>query len=68
MKTLFFNLFICLVYVIPVSAQVFTVIGTVSSNAGEKLPGVTVMTEGTARGTITDLNGNFEDKSHLKNK
>ncbi|WP_206023310.1 carboxypeptidase-like regulatory domain-containing protein [Runella sp. CRIBMP] len=33
--------------------------GVVSSEKGEKLPGVSVLLKGTARGTTTDANGKF---------
>ncbi|MFN8347930.1 MAG: TonB-dependent receptor [Spirosomataceae bacterium] len=36
-----------------------TVTGTVTSEAGEKLPGVNVVIKGTQRGTATDQNGSF---------
>lgn len=39
--------------------QNFTVKGSVKSASGESLPGVTVSVKGTAMGTITDANGNY---------
>lgn len=36
-----------------------TVTGTVTSESGEKLPGVNVVIKGTQKGTATDENGNF---------
>jgi TonB-linked SusC/RagA family outer membrane protein len=36
-----------------------TVTGTVSSESGEPLPGVTISAEGTTIGTVTDLDGNY---------
>lgn len=37
-----------------------TVTGTVSSESGERLPGVNVLIKGTQRGTTTDQNGGFK--------
>ncbi len=39
--------------------QDFNVKGSVKSQTGESLPGVTVSVKGTAMGTITDVNGNY---------
>lgn len=39
--------------------QKFTVKGSVKSQSGELLPGVTVSVKGTTMGTITDINGNY---------
>ena len=36
-----------------------TVTGTVTDQENEGLPGVTVLVQGTTRGTITDVNGNY---------
>jgi TonB-dependent starch-binding outer membrane protein SusC len=36
-----------------------TVSGTVKDSKGDPLPGVSVIIEGTARGTVTDLDGNY---------
>jgi len=36
-----------------------TVSGTVSSDAGETLPGVSVVVKGTSAGTVTDVNGRY---------
>lgn len=40
-------------------AQTFSVNGTVRDANGETLPGVSVLIKGTARGTITDIDGNY---------
>ena len=40
-------------------AQDLTVRGTVKDNAGEPLPGASVLVKGTTNGVITDLDGNF---------
>ncbi|WP_423129384.1 SusC/RagA family TonB-linked outer membrane protein [Gaoshiqia sp. Z1-71] len=40
-------------------AQSFSVSGTVRDAAGETLPGVSVVVKGTAKGTITDMDGNY---------
>lgn len=37
-----------------------TVTGTVASETGERLPGVSVVLKGTQRGVATDVNGNFK--------
>lgn len=41
-------------------AQEITVTGEVRDNEGETLPGVSVVAKGTTRGTVTDIDGNFE--------
>jgi len=40
-------------------AEQNTVSGTVSNASGETMPGVTVLIKGTAKGTTTDIDGNF---------
>lgn len=45
---------------IEVQAQDFTVNGTVVNTAGESLPGVNVIVQGTTTGTATDSEGYFE--------
>ena len=40
-------------------AQNVTVSGTVTDDTGQPLPGVNVVVEGTATGTITDIEGNY---------
>lgn len=41
------------------SAQPKTIKGKVSDESGDPLPGVTVVIEGTTKGTTTDINGNY---------
>ena len=48
-------LFICSTAI----AQDINISGTVTSVQGESLPGVTIMIQGTDRGTTTDLDGNY---------
>ncbi|MEP1781857.1 carboxypeptidase-like regulatory domain-containing protein, partial [Reichenbachiella sp.] len=43
----------------PVFAQDIKVSGVVSSEDNEPLPGVTIIIQGTAQGTVTDINGNY---------
>lgn len=40
--------------------HLLTVTGTVTDNSGESLAGAGVLVKGTATGTMTDINGNFE--------
>ncbi|MCD6200424.1 MAG: TonB-dependent receptor [Bacteroidales bacterium] len=49
---------ICLVIPWAVAQEV-TITGTVTSQEGNTLPGVTILVKGTQRGTITDANGNY---------
>ncbi len=49
---------LCMGMVISTYAQV-SVSGTVTDEAGERIPGVNVILKGTAIGTTTDLNGNY---------
>ena len=56
LKTLFFGLFSLLT--VTLYAQV-NVSGTVKSDAGELLPGVSIIVKGTSTGVITDIDGNF---------
>jgi TonB-linked SusC/RagA family outer membrane protein len=42
-----------------VQAQSFSLRGTVSTDAGESLPGVNVLVKGTSSGTVTDADGVF---------
>jgi len=56
LKTLFFGLFSLLT--VTLYAQV-NVRGTVKSDAGELLPGVSIIVKGTSTGVITDIDGNF---------
>ena len=56
LRTLFFGLFSLLA--VGLYAQV-SVKGTVKSDAGELLPGVSIVVKGTNTGVITDIDGNF---------
>src|SRR5690606_12221586 len=40
-------------------AEAIDVSGTVTSSAGETIPGVNIMVEGTLTGTVTDIDGNY---------
>lgn len=51
-------LFAFLAMATTASAQ-FTATGTVTGPTGEPLIGVTILLEGTTRGTVTDIDGNF---------
>lgn len=42
-----------------VSAQQKTVVGTVTDNTGQPLPGVTVVVKGTTQGTVTNADGEY---------
>ena len=56
LKTLFFGLFSLLT--VSLYAQV-NVSGTVKSDAGELLPGVSIIVKGTSTGVITNIDGNY---------
>lgn len=56
LRTLFFGLFSLLT--VAVYAQV-SVRGTVKSDAGEFLPGVSIIVKGTSNGVITNIDGNY---------
>lgn len=56
LKTLFFGLFSLLT--VTLYAQT-SVSGTVRSDAGELLPGVSIIVKGTSTGVITDIDGNY---------
>ncbi len=43
----------------PLLAQVKTVTGKVTDDAGSPLPGVSVVVKGTNKGTSTDFDGNY---------
>ncbi|MFV0270030.1 MAG: carboxypeptidase-like regulatory domain-containing protein, partial [Draconibacterium sp.] len=45
--------------VVEIQPQVKAVSGKVTDESGEPLPGVTVAVKGTTRGTVTDIEGNF---------
>ena len=52
-----FVMFVCLASVSAIAQQ--TVSGTITSDTGENLIGVTVIVEGTTIGTVTDIDGNY---------
>jgi TonB-linked SusC/RagA family outer membrane protein len=57
-----FIFFICCMVIFPfaLSAQDLTVTGKVTDQAdGKPIPGVTIKLQGTTRGTLTDVSGNF---------
>ncbi|WP_075602129.1 SusC/RagA family TonB-linked outer membrane protein [Saccharicrinis aurantiacus] len=56
---LFLMLFLFSTYWV-VNAQQRTISGTVTSSTGETLPGVSIVIDGTANGTITDFDGNYQ--------
>lgn len=57
LRFLFLMMFIVLVT--TAGAQTMQVTGTVKNEAGEALPGVTIVLKGSTQGTITDFNGAF---------
>lgn len=52
-------LLVLLVVSFPLFAQVKTVTGTVTDEAGSPLPGVSVLIQGTKKGTSTDFDGKY---------
>jgi TonB-linked SusC/RagA family outer membrane protein len=44
---------------VEISSERATITGNVKDNLGEPLPGVTITLEGTTKGTVTDVDGNF---------
>lgn len=57
---IFFTQFLFLLLPVLAMAQTKTVTGRVtSSEDGEPLPGVNVVVEGTTKGTVTDIDGNY---------
>lgn len=59
----FLVMFLTLALPLSASAQTITVRGTVTDPTGEPIIGATVMAEGTASGTSTDLDGNYTIKA-----
>jgi TonB-linked SusC/RagA family outer membrane protein len=58
--TSIFFMFCMIVFPFAVSAQDITVTGKVTDQAdGKPIPGVTIKLQGTTRGTLTDVSGNF---------
>lgn len=65
MKSINFKIIILLILILSVNSFVFAqnkvVTGKVSaSDTGESLPAATVAVQGTSRGVITDMNGNYQ--------
>ncbi|GJM63255.1 TonB-dependent receptor [Persicobacter diffluens] len=60
MKRIIGSLFFCLTLVGQVIAQGIQVKGKVTDDQGESIPGVNVLVEGTAQGSITDIEGNYQ--------
>ena len=52
-------LLVLLVVSFPLFAQVKTVTGAVTDEAGSPLPGVSVLIQGTKKGTSTDFDGKY---------
>ncbi|MDW7695842.1 TonB-dependent receptor [Flammeovirgaceae bacterium SG7u.111] len=52
-------LYFMLMALSPLAWAQFTVKGVVTADDGSPIPGVSVLVKGTARGTVTDLDGNF---------
>lgn len=60
---------LCLLIVLPVSAQLRTVTGTVVDGTGEAIIGANIRVDGDrTRGTITDIDGNFKIEAAPKEK
>ena len=53
------SLFFIFSFTTEVVGQKVTINGTVKNEAGEGIPGVTILVKGTTTGTITDMNGSF---------
>src|SRR5690554_3315765 len=56
----YFQILVLLFLVTGATAQELTITGNVSDTEGMPLPGVNVFIEGTAIGTLTDFDGNYE--------
>jgi TonB-linked SusC/RagA family outer membrane protein len=53
-------LFVFLFWTVSAQSQEKTTItGTITNNAGESLPGVTIVVKGTTTGTVSDIDGNY---------
>ena len=59
---------LCLLTALPMSAQNRIVRGTVVDQTGETVIGANVRVNGTTRGVITDINGEFEIAADAKEK
>ena len=61
MKKVYLLLLINLIFLAAVFAQTTTISGIVRSSEDEQgLPGVTILVKGTTKGTITDIDGNYQ--------
>ncbi|RYE27676.1 MAG: TonB-dependent receptor, partial [Sphingobacteriaceae bacterium] len=58
-KKVIFLLFGCFLCLHVLAQEPVQITGTVSSNKGELLPGVSVKLKGTSQGTVTNLRGEF---------
>ena len=59
---------LCFLMALPMSAQNRIVRGTVVDQTGETIIGANVRVNGTTRGVITDINGEFEIAADAKEK
>ncbi|MBQ8520577.1 MAG: TonB-dependent receptor [Bacteroides sp.] len=66
-KTMLMTLF-CLLMALPMSAHLRAVKGVVVDALGEPVIGANVRVNGTTRGTITDMDGNFEVEASSNDK
>jgi TonB-linked SusC/RagA family outer membrane protein len=64
-KTLYLTAFLLLIVHSVLFAQNVTVKGTVKSNDGTTMPGVSVVVKGTSTGTTSDIEGNFSVSAPL---
>ncbi|WP_020533222.1 TonB-dependent receptor [Flexithrix dorotheae] len=66
MKQLYYVIFLTTLFFSPslllANDQPGVITGTVQSDTGEPLVGITALLEGTSRGAVTDVNGHFEIK------
>ncbi len=55
----FLLLLVCAVWTLSVSAQTRSVTGVVTDEAGNPMPGVTILVKGTNTGTVADIDGKY---------
>lgn len=65
MKKLFFIL--TLIFSTGITAQTIKVSGVVTDDSKATLPGVTILVKGTAKGTTTDIDGNYNISAEIGN-